>query len=203
MTDQTSLPEAELPFLIAGLGNPGREYRETRHNIGFMLIDELNQTWGFRLSRVQNKAIVTTGQFQGRRIILAKPQTYMNLSGTAIGSLTKFYKVPVEHLIVAHDDIDLPLGTIRLRPGGGSAGQKGVGSTIEQLGTPNFPRLRLGVGRPPGRMDAADYVLENFLKPEKEILAQVLEHARKAVEVFILSGLNQAMNEFNGSLLKE
>ncbi|HPH97219.1 MAG TPA: aminoacyl-tRNA hydrolase [Anaerolineaceae bacterium] len=203
MTDQTPLPEAELPFLIAGLGNPGREYRETRHNIGFMLVDELSQAWGFRLSRVQNKAIVTTGQFQGRRIILAKPQTYMNLSGQAISSLTKFYKVPVEHLIVAHDDLDLPLGTIRLRPGGGSAGQKGVSSTIEQLGTQSFPRLRLGIGRPPGRMDAADYVLENFLKPEKEILAQVLEHARKAVEVFILSGLNQAMNEFNGSLLKE
>ena len=184
--------------LIAGLGNPGREYRGNRHNVGFMLIDRLAERLGVTFGRVESKALVTRAEYQGRRIILVKPQTYMNLSGQAVGALLRFYKVPLDHLLVAYDDVDLPLGTLRLRPGGGSAGQKGVKSIIEQLGTEEFPRLRIGIDRPPGRMDAAAYVLQNFSKEQAEHLAQILDRAADAALMFATQGLEAAMNKFNG-----
>ncbi len=191
-----------FPFLVAGLGNPGREYRDTRHNIGFMVIEQLCKSFGVSLSRVQSKALVAVANWDGRKIILAKPQTFMNLSGQAIGGLSRFYKVPPEQLIVAHDDLDLPLGTLRLRPGGGSAGQKGVQSTIQQLGTQAFPRLRLGIGRPPGQMDPSAYVLQRFSNAEQEMLSMVLDRAVDAVRTFVRDGLDTAMNQYNGTLDK-
>lgn len=191
------------PYLIVGLGNPGREYRETRHNIGFMLADHLAHRLGASFSRLESKALVTKAEYQGKRLVLAKPQTYMNLSGNAVGSLARFYKVPLQNLLVAYDDVDLPLGTIRLRPGGGSAGQKGMGSIIERLGTQEFPRLRLGIGRPPGRMEAAAYVLQPFKKDEIELLPELMERAVDAVLVFITNGLEAAMNQFNGMTIEE
>ena len=191
-----------LPYLVAGLGNPGREYRETRHNIGFMVIDQLCKSFGVSLSRVQSKALVAVAVLDGRKVILAKPQTFMNLSGQSIVGLMRFYKVPPEQLIVAHDDIDLPVGTLRLRPGGGSAGQKGVQSTIQQLGTQNFPRLRLGVGRPPGQMNPSAYVLRRFSNDEMEIVDLMLDRAAAAVRIFICQGLDAAMNQYNGALEK-
>lgn len=194
------MEEEKYPFLVVGLGNPGREFRETRHNIGFMLIDQLCRVMGVSLSRVQSKALVGSGVLEGQKLILAKPQTFMNLSGQAVGGLMRFYKVPSEHLIIAHDDLDLPLGTVRLRPGGGSAGQKGIASTIQQLGTQNFARLRLGIGRPPGQMDPSAYVLQRFTKNEAEMLALVLDHGAAAVRTFIRDGLNAAMNQYNGNL---
>ncbi len=190
-------------FLIVGLGNPGREYRSTRHNVGFMVVDGLCQAFAIRLARLQSKALVGTGSWNSRKIILAKPQTFMNLSGQPVSSLMRFYKIPPEQLLVIHDDLDLPVGTLRMRPGGGSAGQKGLGSIIAQLGTESFPRLRIGIGRPPGQMDAADYVLEDFLLAEKELLPQVLSRAVEAVQDFIEFGLEHAMNAFNGNLQKE
>jgi PTH1 family peptidyl-tRNA hydrolase len=193
----------QAPYLITGLGNPGREYRETRHNIGFMLVDHLAQRLGVSFSRMESKALATKGEYQGRRLVLAKPQTYMNLSGSAVGSLMRFYKVPITNLLVAYDDVDLPLGTIRLRAEGGSAGQKGMASIIERLGTQEFPRLRLGIGRPPGRMDAAAYVLQPFKKDEIELLPVILERAVDAALVFITSGLESAMNQFNGLAIEE
>jgi PTH1 family peptidyl-tRNA hydrolase len=191
-----------LPYLVTGLGNPGREYRDTRHNIGFMVIDQLCKSLGVSLSRVQSKALVAVATWDGRKIILAKPQTFMNLSGQAVGGLMRFYKVPPEQLIIAHDDIDLPLGTLRLRPGGGSAGQKGIQSTIQQLGTQNFARLRLGVGRPPGQMNPSAYVLQRFSNAEMEILALLLDRAADAVRTFVRDGLDAAMNQYNGTLEK-
>lgn len=191
------------PFLLVGLGNPGREYRNTRHNIGFMAIDRLCKAAGISLSRVQSKALVGVGQFEGRRIVLAKPQTFMNLSGQAVNGLVRFYKVPLEQVMVAHDDLDLPLGTLRLRPGGGSAGQKGVASIIQQLGTQEFNRLRLGIGRPPGRMDASAYVLQAFSASEQEMLDLVLDRAVAAVQTYIRFGLDTAMNQYNGSLQEQ
>lgn len=190
-------------YLIVGLGNPGREYRETRHNIGFMALDAVSQALHAGLGRLQSRALVSSVTFNGYRLILAKPQTFMNLSGQAIASLMRFYKLQLGQLLVIHDDLDLPLGTLRLRPGGGSAGQRGLASTIQQLGTQDFPRLRLGIGRPPGQMDAADYVLQNFPSAERELLKQVLDRAVEAVQAFVQIGLDQAMNEFNGSLNKE
>ncbi len=192
--------EAATPvYLVAGLGNPGREYRENRHNIGFMLIDRLCRELLITPGKVQSKALIASGQYGGKKVILAKPQTYMNLSGQAIGGLMRFYKIPIERLLVAHDDLDLPLGTIRLRPGGGSAGQKGVASTIQQLGTQHFSRLRLGIGRPPGQMDPAAYVLQDFTRQEKAEVEAVLDRAAKAVLTFIELGVEAAMNQFNGA----
>lgn len=186
-------------YLIVGLGNPGREYRETRHNIGFMLIDRLSVRLNARMRRMQSKALVGSVMHGGAKLILAKPQTFMNLSGQAIQGLVRFYKIPLENLIVAHDDLDLPFGTLRLRPGGGAGGQKGIRSTIQQLGTQDFPRLRLGIGRPPGRMDAAAYVLQSFSSGDEQILSETLDLAADAALTFIKDGIEKAMNEYNGS----
>jgi len=186
-------------YLLIGLGNPGREYRDNRHNIGFMLIDRLAVRLDARGMKLQSKAIVIGALYEGRKLILAKPQTYMNLSGGAVQGLLHFYKIPPESLIVAHDDLDLPLGTIRIRPGGGAGGQRGMASTIERLGTQDFPRLRLGIGRPPGRMDAAAYVLQNFSRDDLLIVSETLDRAADAVLTFVTDGLNKAMNKYNGS----
>jgi PTH1 family peptidyl-tRNA hydrolase len=187
------------PYLIAGLGNPGREYAASRHNVGFMLVDRLAARLGASFSRLESKALVCKSEYQGLRLFLAKPQTYMNLSGQAVGGLFNYYRVPLEHLLVVYDDVDLPLGTLRLRPGGGSAGQKGMKSIIERLGSQDFPRLRIGIDRPPGRMDAAAYVLQDFSRQQAEFLPPLLERAVDATLVFITQGLEAAMNQFNGA----
>ena len=192
MTDNT--------FLIVGLGNPGREYKDNRHNFGFMLIDRLSVRLNARLSRVQAKALVGSVNYEGDKLILAKPQTYMNLSGQSIQGLARFYKLPLENMLVAYDDLDLPFGTIRIRPGGGPGGQKGVASAIERLGTKDFCRLRLGLGRPPRRMDPAAYVLQDFAQGDLSLLSDILDHAAEAVLTFISEGLNAAMNKFNGNI---
>jgi len=187
-------------YLIIGLGNPGREYKDNRHNIGFMVIDRIAVRLNAQGIKVQAKAIVTNALVQERKLILAKPQTYMNLSGQSVQGLLHFYKIPIENLIVAHDDLDLPFGTIRIRPGGGPGGQRGMASTIEQLGTKDFPRLRLGIGRPPGRMDPKDYVLQDFSKEDQKLLPEVLDRAADAALTFITDGLNKAMNKYNGDI---
>ena len=187
-------------FVLVGLGNPGREYRQTRHNVGFMVIDELCKEMNVRLSRMQAKALVGSGVLNARKIILAKPQTFMNLSGQSVASLVKFYKIPHSQLLVILDDLDLPVGTLRIRPGGGSAGNKGLISIIQQLGTEEFPRMRLGIGRPPGQKNGADYVLQDFQNGEMDFVKEVLAKASRAAQVFIASGIDQAMNQFNGPL---
>lgn len=189
----------ELSYLLIGLGNPGREYQTNRHNFGFMLIDRLAVRLGARGLKVQSKAIVTSANYEDRKLILAKPQTYMNLSGQSIQGLANFYKLPLENLLVAHDDLDIPFGTIRMRPGGGPGGQKGIASTIERLGTKDFARLRLGIGRPPGRMDPAAYVLQDFSRDEVKILSELLDRAADAALEFVVKGLDKAMNKFNGT----
>ena len=188
------------PFLIIGLGNPGREYKHNRHNIGFMLVDRLAERLGITFSRLESRALITKGDYRGQRLVLAKPQTYMNLSGQSAGALVRFYKVSLEHFLVAYDDVDLPFGMLRLRPSGGSAGQKGVISIIERLGSQEFPRLRLGIGRPPERMDAAAYVLQDFPRHEAEILPQILDRSVEAVLTFVSEGLVTAMNSYNTPL---
>lgn len=186
------------PYLLVGLGNPGREYRNNRHNVGFMVLDAIAEKQGISLSRVQSKAIVGSGSVSGNRLVLAKPQTYMNLSGDSIAALVRFYKVPNEKMLVIHDDLDLPFGVIRLRPGGGPGGQKGVASAINRLGTQDFPRLRIGIGRPPGQMDPSVYVLRDFPSRDLETLRQVIDRAVEAALTFVCEGLDTAMNRFNG-----
>lgn len=197
------MTEDQNTYLIAGLGNPGRKYANNRHNIGFMLMDRLAERLQGNFSRVESKALVTRSKFGENRLILVKPQTFMNNSGRAVASLARYYKVPLENLLVAYDDLDLDLGTIRLRPKGGSGGHKGIASVIQELGTQNFSRLRLGIGRPPGRMEAADYVLGDFSSSEREIIAAVLELGVDAVLTFINQGIENAMNEYNRNLLEE
>jgi len=186
-------------FLIAGLGNPGRQYRQNRHNVGFMLLDKIAAHVGRNFSRIEHKALVIKTEYRQSRLILAKPQTFMNLSGQAINSLLRFYKIPLKHLLVAYDDIDLPLGTLRIRPHGGSGGHKGVQSIIDHLGNQNFARLRIGVGRPPGQKAAASYVLRNFSTQEADLLAIVLERGAEAAFTYITEGLEAAMNKYNGA----
>jgi PTH1 family peptidyl-tRNA hydrolase len=184
-------------FLIVGLGNPGRDFEFTRHNIGFMLVDQLADRMNLNFSRSQSKALITDGYFQGQKIILAKPHTYMNKSGHPTRALLNFYKLSLENLLVVYDDVDLPFETIRLRPSGGSAGHKGIKSIIEQLGTSDFPRLRLGVGRPPGYKKAANYVLKPFSKDEREFLESYLERAADAAQKFVSHGIDLAMTNYN------
>lgn len=192
-----SLPTTSTNFLIVGLGNPGRQYKSNRHNIGFMLLNRLAERLETSFSRLESKALVTKAKYNDQSIILAKPQTYMNLSGQSVASLVKFYKIPLENLLVAYDDVDLPFGRIRIRPSGGSAGQKGISSIIECLGTKDFPRLRLGVGRPPGSKSAASYVLKNFSGEDAEFLPHVLDRAVDAVFTYITYDLETAMNRYN------
>jgi peptidyl-tRNA hydrolase, PTH1 family len=190
----------DTSYLLIGLGNPGREYRDTRHNVGFMLIDRLAVRLNARGMKVQSKAIVTTAVYESRKLILAKPQTYMNLSGQSAQGLLNFYKLPMENMLVAHDDLDIPFGTIRIRPKGGPGGQGGMASTIEQLGTKDFPRLRIGIGRPPGRMDPAAYVLQDFKREEMKVLSEIIDRAADAALEFVINGLDKAMNKYNGSI---
>ena len=191
-------PPTPGPFLIAGLGNPGRQYANNRHNVGFMVLSRLAEKVGESFNRMESRALVAKANYQGIRLILAKPQTYMNGSGNAVRSLLRFYKLPLQQLLVVFDDVDLPLETLRLRAEGGSGGQKGMQSIIEQLSSEAFPRLRVGIGRPPGRMEAADYVLQDFAKSEKELLDLTLNQAVDAILTFVTDGLDKAMNLYNG-----
>lgn len=197
--DQNSMVEnPKDTFMIVGLGNPGKDYQKNRHNVGFMAIDTLATEFGINNKKVKSKAIVMEGKRDQSKIILVKPQTYMNLSGPAVASLVRFFKIKPENLIVIHDDLDLQPLNIRLRPGGGAGGQKGVASIIQNLGTPLFNRVRIGIGRPPGRMDPADYVLQNFSKQEEKEIEFLMQTVTKAVVCIMESGIEVAMNKFNG-----
>jgi PTH1 family peptidyl-tRNA hydrolase len=187
-------------YLLVGLGNPGREYRDSRHNLGFMLMDRLAVKLDARFTRLQSKALIAVTAFNEQKVILAKPQTFMNLSGQSVQGLVHFYKIPLNRLLIAHDDLDLSPGTIRIRPDGGSAGQKGMESILERFGTDEFPRLRMGIGRPPGRMAGPDYVLQDFSDAEMPVISETLERAVEAVLCFITEGLDMAMNKYNGTL---
>jgi PTH1 family peptidyl-tRNA hydrolase len=186
-------------YLIIGLGNPGREHRLNRHNVGFMLLDLFAEDLDLTFTRQQAHALVTDEHFEGYKVILAKPQTFMNDSGRSVGSLTRFYRIPPSNLLVAFDDIDLPLGTIRLLAAGGSAGHKGMRSIFDHLGTQEFPRLRIGVSRPPGRMDPADFVLLDFDSDELPVLKDSLNRAVQCLHLFLQQGIQAAMNCCNTS----
>lgn len=187
--------------LIVGLGNPGREYRDTRHNIGFLAVDRLCERINAPFTKTQQKAVTASGDIGGRKVLIAKPQTFMNLSGQAVSALLKYYKIPLERLLLIHDDLDLPFGTIRMRPGGGSGGQKGLASTIQQLGTQAFARLRCGIDHPPAHMTVSDYVLGRFRKEEEADLSAVLDRAVDAVSAFVANGIQDAMTRFNGKIV--
>lgn len=187
-----------IDWLIVGLGNPGQKYIDTRHNAGWHLLDTIvQQTDQFRFDQSRNKARLARGGLAGRQVALVKPQTFMNLSGEAVGALARFYKVPPARILVAFDDIDLPVAALRLRPKGGAGGHKGMRSVIQHLGTDEFPRVRLGIGRPAGRMPVEAYVLQKFKPDEWEAMVVTYEQAVEAVKAIVSQGINQAMNQFN------
>ncbi len=184
-------------YLIIGLGNPGRGHLYNRHNIGFMAVDRLAARHAIDLTRAQNKAIVGSGRVAGRPVILAKPQTFMNLSGEAVAPLMNYYRIPLGNLLVIYDELDIPFGVIRLREKGSAGGHNGMRSIIQHLGN-EFARLRLGIGRPPGRMDAAAYVLQDFGREELPLAGEMLSAAVEAAESFIHDGIALTMSRYNG-----
>ena len=189
--------------LIVGLGNPGRGYTNNRHNIGFMCLNYFAKTQGIRLDKKQGKARTGAGEVAGDKAILARPQTYMNLSGESVSRLVKKFNINLNDLVVIHDDLDLPLGKIRIRHGGGSGGHKGIDSIISLLDSQDFSRLRIGIGRPtsgPAQISEADiisYVLSDFSPEEKQILAQVIPQVSEAILCLLTEGLSSAMNKHN------
>mgnify|MGYP001194449143 CR=1 FL=1 len=192
-------------FLISGLGNPGRQYTNNRHNIGFICIRNLARSNGIRFDKKQGLARIGGGVIFDNKVILARPQTYMNLSGQAIARLASRYKIAPGNIIVIHDDLDLPLGKIRIRSGGGSGGHKGVNSIINNLGYSDFIRIRVGIGRPQSNEsynlsnnnEVIDFVLGDFTENELGIIKQITDIVSQAVGCLILKGLSQAMNEYN------
>jgi peptidyl-tRNA hydrolase, PTH1 family len=187
------------PLLIVGLGNPGRQYHANRHNVGFMVVEALAASLGTSFRRMQAKALVTEARLEGVRLILAKPQTYMNNAGQSVGSLARFFRLPAEQILVIYDDLDLPPGALRLRPAGGTGGHRGMGSIVEHLGLDDFPRLRFGIGRPPGAMDPADFVLQDFSRAEQDLAAAAVDRAVDCVRTFALEGIQAAMTRFNAA----
>ena len=194
-TGKLDMPDSEK-YLIAGLGNPGKKHRKNRHNIGFMAVDRLAEENGIVMSRAQSKAVVGNGRIAGKPVILAKPQTYMNRSGDSIGPLVNYYRIPLENVLIIYDELDLPFGALRLRQGGGSGGHNGMKSIINHLGQ-DFPRMRLGIGRPPGRMEAADFVLTDFRGQEVEVADALLNEATAAMETYLTEGVDLAMTRHN------
>jgi len=188
-------------YLIAGLGNPGREYAGTRHNIGFMLVEQLAAQWqGTWVAESKFSARLARVERDGRKVILCQPQTYMNLSGEAVAALGRFYQLPAARMLVAVDDADLPLGHIRLRTEGSSGGHHGLESVERLLGTREYPRLRLGIGRRAADdRRITDYVLGRFEGPEREIVEEVLRRAARQIECWLSAGITEAMNQFNGA----
>ncbi len=181
-----------IDTVIAGLGNPGTRYERTRHNAGFLLVGELAAAHGIRISQERHGARVGDGGIGARRCLLALPQTYMNRSGESIHRLLSFTGLDPEELVVVHDDMDLPLGRLRLRRGGGAGGHRGIASLIEHLGTPDFTRLKIGVGRPPEGVPAEGYVLQEFAAAERDTLRETLTRGVAALEVLLARGLERS-----------
>jgi PTH1 family peptidyl-tRNA hydrolase len=184
-------------FLVVGLGNPGPKYALTRHNAGFLVVDLLAGRVGGRFSPLRGLADVLEGRLAGRAVALAKPRSYMNDSGGPVAGAARYYKVPAEQVLVVHDDLDLPFGSLRLKRGGGDGGHNGLKSISASLGSKDYTRVRFGIGRPPGRQDPADFVLREFAGAERKELDLLLDRAADAVEAVLADGLEAAQNGYN------
>jgi len=187
----------EPAYLIVGLGNPERQHAGNRHNVGFQAVDLLAKQFGIRCTKKRYRALWGEGKIGTHRVILVKPLTYMNESGVAVGPMSGAFKVRPGHILAIHDDLDLPLGKVRLRPGGSSGGHRGIISLIEHLGTPDFGRLRIGIGRPI-QGDPVDYVLDDFTREQAPVIQQTLAALSEIVQTVLDEGIRQAMNRYNG-----
>ena len=186
-------------YLIVGLGNPGKQYENTRHNVGWRVLDRLAAKHGITFGKTEHKALTGSGTINGKKVLLAKPLTYMNLSGDAVQPLAHFYKIPATQLLVIADDLDLPLGTLRIRKMGSSGGQNGLKHILQKMGNQVINRVRFGIGRPPGKMHAADYVLAPFRGDDQILAIEVADRAVAAVETWLTEGVEIAMNRYNGT----
>lgn len=184
-------------FIVAGLGNPGCRYENTRHNVGFETIDFLSDKYKINVSKVKFKAVIGDGDIEGERVILVKPQTFMNLSGECVREIIEWYKIPLSNIIIIYDDIDLPLGKIRVRPGGSSGTHNGMRSIIYQLQDDRFPRVRVGIGRPPEGWQLADFVLSKFNEEDRKKVNESIINASEAAASIIKNGVDAAMNKYN------
>ncbi len=180
-----------------GLGNPGKEYEASRHNIGFLVVNRLARAHDIHLQERKYKSSWGRGKIEGHPVILARPRTYMNLSGDAVKLFLAPFSLTANQLIVIHDDLDLPFGRIKIKEKGGNGGHKGIQSIMRATGSGDFPRVKVGIGRPPGGMDAADYVLQPFDHAEKQLLGEVIANAQEALELLLRAGLQAAMNLYN------
>jgi len=190
------------PWLVVGLGNPGKEYAGNRHNVGFMVADLLAARIGAKFGRSKRAhAEVAEGRlgFGGPKLILAKPLTYMNLSGGPVAQLAQFFKVPVENVLAVHDELDVPYGQVRAKRGGGEGGHNGLRSMSKSLSTKEYARVRIGIGRPPGRQDPADYVLSDFTSAERKELEFLVDRAADVAEAIVLEGVEWAQNKYHAS----
>jgi PTH1 family peptidyl-tRNA hydrolase len=184
-------------FVIVGLGNPGAKYENTRHNVGFDTVELLSRRHDIKLTKLKHKALIGDGNIGGRKVILAKPQTFMNLSGESVREIVEWYKIPVKNIIIVYDDIDLPVGKLRLRPKGSAGTHNGMKSVIYQIQSDEFPRVRIGVDKPPEGWDLANYVLGRFSGDERKKIEDTIERAADAVEAIVKSGIDSAMNRYN------
>lgn len=186
-----------MTWLIIGLGNPGKGYRLTRHNVGFRVVDRLAREQGMQFSKRRGGAQVGEGRIGAERVFLAKPLTYMNKSGAAVKKLVKALVIPLDRLVVVHDDLDLACGRMKIKDKGGHGGHKGMQSIIEQLGSTDFLRVKVGIGKPESPEQGADYVLSRFAADERALIKEGVEQAVEAIETIIVSGKDQAMNRYN------
>ena len=185
-------------WLVVGLGNPGEKYENTRHNVGFLTVDQLADRANVPVQKLKHRALTNTAEVGGVRVLLMKPVTYMNLSGEAVGEAARFYKIPPDHVLVISDDVSLPLGKLRIRKGGSAGGHNGLKSIIQHLGTDQFPRLRLGVGeKPRPDYDMADWVLGRLQGEDWKAMEAAVDRAADAVECVLSQGVDAAMNRFN------
>ncbi|KAK9684262.1 hypothetical protein RND81_10G197600 [Saponaria officinalis] len=188
------------PWLIVGLGNPGKKYAGTRHNVGFEMVDAIAEAEGISMNSVSFKALFGKGYIGKVPIMLSKPQTFMNLSGESVGPMVSYYKIPLKQVLLIYDDLDLPFGKLRLLPKGGHGGQNGMRSVIDHFkGNREFPRLRIGIGRPPGKMDPATYVLRPFNKQERQELDFALQNGVDALRILLLEGFNKSATFVNSA----
>lgn len=187
-----------IQWLVVGLGNPGVKYESTRHNMGFLVVDKLAQNEKLKFNKLRFKAWTATWEVGGEKVLLMKPQTYMNLSGEAVGQAARFYKIPADHVLVISDDIALPAGKLRIRAGGSAGGHNGLKNIIQHLGTDRFPRIKVGVGSPQqAEHDIADWVTGKPMGEDQKVIIEALDKAVAAIPVLIEQGVDRAMNRFN------
>lgn len=196
---ENNIDDKQAWRIIVGLGNPGKQYADNRHNVGFHVVDKLAEKYGLKFNKMLNRGIAAIGDIEGRRVVLLKPQTFMNESGVCVSPTFKFYKTDPSNLLIIYDELDIPFAQLRLRKSGSAGGHNGMRSIISKIVTQDFPRLRVGIGRPPGRKEAATHVLEDFTRDEAIAMRDVHDRAIAGIVLWLNEGIDKAMNKVNVS----